>query len=255
MPVRLSFLRCSFALLCKVGETKLASDGASVDLLNTEALAETTVQISRFLLEFFVSGRVMRPLSNCNFVVDFFRYEESPYYTLFTSYLKYRKMEVPSYDRQYRIVLQYYNQTRCLHKYGKFTLEGAMSSTLNTKSLQHVTGTEDAARKLARSNYYKYRAANLMFGFNAGIFRDLESYCEFNSLRKNQLLQFYESIKWAVGGCAEALSRSKAAKLYRDYCELLGRLLVRCFAHDTCEKVSRALCLLFDYSYRFHGAV
>ena len=201
---------------------RLSSDGAAVDLVNEGTLAETTVRISRFLLEFFVSGQVMRPLTNCNLVLDFFRYKESPYYTLFTNYLKYQKLEVPDYDHQYRLVLQYYKQQRCLHNYGKFTLEGAMSSTLNTKSLQLVTGTEDAARKLARSDYYRYRAANLMFGFNSGIFRNLESFCEFNALRKNQLLRFYESIKGAVSNCAEALSTSKAAKKYRDYCECFG---------------------------------
>jgi len=238
--------------LCKVGEARLASDGTSIDLLNEEALADTTVRISRFLLEFFVSGRIMRPLTNCNFVLDFFRYEESPYFTLFTRYLKYRQLEIPDYDQQYRLILQYYNQTRCLHQYGKFTLEGAMASTLNTKSLQPVTGTEDAARKLARSNYYKYRAANLMFGFNAGIFRDLESFAEFNALRKNQLLRFYEQIKWSISGCAEALALSKAAKKYRDYCKSFSRLFaLSCGAIST--QFSRSVFIYFDCS--FYGSV
>jgi hypothetical protein len=31
-----------------------------------------------------------------------------------------------------------------------------MSSTLNSKSLQPVFGTDDGVYKLARSNYYKY---------------------------------------------------------------------------------------------------
>jgi len=205
--------------LCKVGEIQLSSDGASVDLLNQEALSEATIAISKFLLEFFVSGSVMRPLTNSNFVLDFYRYEDSPYFTLFLRYLKYQNVQIPEYDRQYRLVMQYYNDTRCLHEYGKFTLEGAMSSTPNTKSLQLVTGTEGAARKLARSNYYKYRAANLMFGFNAGVIRGLDSFAEFNALRKNQLLRFYESIHWAVENCAEALSRYKSANKHRDYCE------------------------------------
>lgn len=213
------FFLLSFAVLCKVGGARLADNGSSVDLRNVDALAETTVRIGQFLLEFFVSGPTMRPLTNSNLVLDFFGYEKSPYFVLFTNYLKLQRVEVPEYDRQYRLVMRYYKETRCLHKYGRFTLEGAMSSTPNTKSLQPVTGTEDAAHKLARSNYYKYRAANLMFGFNAGIFRDLGSFSEFNALRKNQLLRFYDSIKWAVGGCAEALSRSKAANKYRDYCK------------------------------------
>ena len=209
-----------FALMFKVGEARVAGDCSSVDLLNQEALTEVTIAISRYLLEFFVSGRVMRPLSNSNFVLDFFRYEESPYFTLFTHYLKLQGVEIPDYDRQYRLVMQYYTETRRLHNYGKFTLEGAMSSTPNTKSLQLVPGTEDAARKLARSNYYKYRAANLMFGFNAGIFNSLWSFAQFNALRKNQLLRFYDSIRWAAENCVEVLSRHKqSTSKHRDYCK------------------------------------
>ena len=49
---------------------------------------------------------------------------------------------------------------------GRCKLEGAVSSTPNTKSLQPVCAIEDAVFKLARCHYYKYRAANLMFGFN-----------------------------------------------------------------------------------------
>ena len=52
-----------------------------------------------------------------------------------------------------------------------------MSSTLNSKSLQPVLGTDNGALKLARSAYYKYRAANLMFGFNTGITLRLGSFC------------------------------------------------------------------------------
>ena len=52
--------------------------------------------------------------------------------------------------------MAYFRGTKPLHTYGKFTLDGAMSSTLNTKSLQDVMGTDDAVYKLARSNYYKY---------------------------------------------------------------------------------------------------
>jgi len=46
---------------------------------------------------------------------------------------------------------------------------GAMSSTPNTKQLQSVYDTDDAAYKLAHNNYYKYRACNLMHGFNTGV--------------------------------------------------------------------------------------
>ena len=47
--------------------------------------------------------------------------------------------------------------------------QGPVSSTPNTKSLQPVLGAEDGVYKLARLGYYKYRAANLMFGFNTHV--------------------------------------------------------------------------------------
>ena len=92
--------------------------------------------------------------------------------------------------------------------YDKFSLTGAMSSTINTKSLQQVMGTEDAVYKLAGSNYFKYRAANLMFGFNINIMRNLCSFSQFNSLRKNQLLAFYDVLRSVIGGCVESKSRA-----------------------------------------------
>ena len=49
--------------------------------------------------------------------------------------------------------------------------------------------------KLGRSNYFKYRAASLMFGFNTGITQDLNCFCEFNALRKNQLLASYPELQ------------------------------------------------------------
>jgi hypothetical protein len=223
----LSFLLLSFAVLCKVCEPSLASDNSSVDLHSVEALEEVTTSIAHFLLSFFVeegqNGQtvVMRPLTNSNFVLDFYRYEAAPYHATMMQYLQQRG-NAPDYDRQYREVLRYFRETKYLHKYGKFTLSGAMSSTPNTKSLQPVSGTDGAARKLARSDYYKYKAATLMFGFNSGIMHGLESFCEFNSLRKNQLLRFYKSLLPGVGGCAQALT-SKAATKYRDYCEYARR--------------------------------
>ena len=83
--------------------------------------------------------------------------------------------------------MAYYKTTKTLHKYGAFTLSGEMSSTRNSKSLQPVFGTDDAVHKLGRSHYYKFRAANLMFGFNSNITNRLLGFCEFNALRKNQL--------------------------------------------------------------------
>jgi hypothetical protein len=79
-------------------------------------------------------------------------------------------MHIPFFLQvQYQKVMDYLRHTKCLHKYGKFSLSGAMSSTLNSKSLQPVYGTDDAVYKLGQSNYYKYRAGNLMFGFNTNI--------------------------------------------------------------------------------------
>ena len=89
--------------------------------------------------------------------------------------------------RQHTRLMAYYKTTKTLHKYGAFTLSGEMSSTRNSKSLQPVFGTDDAVHKLGRSHYYKFRAANLMFGFNSNITNRLLNFCEFNALRKNQL--------------------------------------------------------------------
>jgi hypothetical protein len=59
----------------------------------------------------------------------------------------------------------------------------------------------------------RYRACNLMFGFNTGIMMGLKSFCEFNSLRKNQLLGFYDRLQHIFGGCRRAMVDHK----YRDY--------------------------------------
>ena len=151
---------------------------------------------------------VMRPLTNCNVVLDFHRYEDAAYYTLatptptptpnpnpypypytryedaayYTLALRYLRsltkgdtkgdtysVVLPVYEEQLRQLLCYYRGTRVLHGYGRFRLEGPVSSTPNTKSLQPVLGAEDGVYKLARLGYYKYRAANLMFGFNTHV--------------------------------------------------------------------------------------
>jgi hypothetical protein len=204
-------------VLCKVGKLSLNKDGVSIDVQNIEKLAKTTASISHFLLEFFVSSTVMRPLTNSNFVCDFHRYRGSPYYVTVTKYLKVhlQQQDVPAYAEQYNIIMQYFHDTKLLHKYERFILDGAMASTPNTKSLQLVTSTE--VNKLARGDYYKYRAANLMFGFNAGIMQGLECFCDFNALRKNQLLRFYEAT--TLKGCAAALARSELTTKFRDYCK------------------------------------
>lgn len=89
-----------------------------------------------------------------------------------------------------------------------------MPSAPNTKSLQHVCGTEDGVHRLGRLNYFKFRASNLMFGFNAGIMGCLGSFCEFNALRKNQLLAFYPELQQVVRECVHA---RRATTKYRDY--------------------------------------
>ena len=44
-----------------------------------------------------------------------------------------------------------------------------------------------------------------MFGFNTGIMLGLKSFCEFNSLRKNQLLRFYEELAPLIRGCGRGV--------------------------------------------------
>ena len=66
----------------------LSSHAQSVD-----ELKKATVAISRFLLEFFVEvreggeARVMRPLTNSNFVIDFYRFRDAPYFATMTTYV------------------------------------------------------------------------------------------------------------------------------------------------------------------------
>ena len=49
---------------------------------NADGLKKATTSIARFLLEFFVqeNPKVMRPLTNSNFVIDFYRFKAAPYY-------------------------------------------------------------------------------------------------------------------------------------------------------------------------------
>jgi len=204
-----------FAVLCKVCAP--TSDGYTVELANVDKLEQVTVDISRFLLEFFMKEseeqRIMRPLTNSNFVCDFFRFTEAEYYAIVTQYLG-KRHTVPDYKTQYEEVLKYYFATKMLHRYGKFQCSGTMPSTLNTKSLQPVTGCDDGGAKLGLSHYYKYRAANLMFGFNTGMLMRLQCFPQFNALRKNQLLAFYDKIAPIVRSRLDSPSESNQ---YRDY--------------------------------------
>ena len=214
-----------FAVLAKVGGVVMENPSGNTHVVHVPHVAqleETMIALSRFLLEFFATqNRTLRPLTNSNVILDFYRYEASPYFHIFTRYLERLKQPVPDYEQQYHALQDYFQSTKCLHTYGKFSLDGAMTSTPNTKSLQSVTGTDGAVYKLARSHYYKYRAANLMFGFNANILAALETFCEFNALRKNQLLRFYEELRPLVEGCGTLIDKAgaKYRNKYRDYCK------------------------------------
>ncbi|VEU36574.1 unnamed protein product [Pseudo-nitzschia multistriata] len=241
-----------FGVLCKVGKPYVSVSGddigldygRSISFSNKEELGPVTRRICTFLLEFFAEDQpdeggtlLMRPMTNNNFVLDFFRYKSSPYYHKMVDYLQKCGTEDRTtgygddyYEQQYRHVLQYYQETKCLHRYDKFSLGGATKSTANTKTLSFVLGTDGAAGKLARSDYYKFRAANFMFGFNVNVILNVDDFHEFNSLRKNQLLRFYQDIEPIVGDCREALQSARGATKYRDYCKCTGALCLCIFA-------------------------
>ena len=203
-----------------MGKPALSPDCRSVILRHEELLETATIRIAQFLFTFFVNAesRVIRPYTNSNFILDFYRYKHSPYYTTFVKYLREKGVTVPDYKKQYEGMMMYYSFVKNLHGYDRFVLEGATSSTPNSKSLQYITAAEGASDKLGRGDYYKYRAANLMFGCNAGAMLGLYCFSQFNAWRKNQLLAFYEVIKERIGGLAEEMGRERLTK-YRDYCE------------------------------------
>ena len=143
-----------FAVLCRVCAPSPNRDG-SVDIHNQEKLADVTLRIASFLLEFFAKEGIMRPLTNNNFVLDFMRYKNARYYAVMTSYLRHRGVNVPDYEQQYEQVLRYYQDTKTLHTYCKCRVEGKMPGAPNTKQLQPVQGTDDGRYKLCMFNYYK----------------------------------------------------------------------------------------------------
>ena len=118
-----------FGVLCKVGVPSLGADKASIDLAHVDALVEATAGMSRFLLEFFVQqgackggggddsgATVLRPLTNSNVVLDFYRHRDAPYFGAMTNYLR-RSLgrPVPDYELQYTKLLAYFEQTKTLH--------------------------------------------------------------------------------------------------------------------------------------------
>ena len=174
-----------FAVLCKVGRPVVSvsgddigfDHGRSISFRNKEELGPVAKRICTFLLEFFAEDQpndggtlLMRPMTNNNFVLDFYGYRSSPYYDKMINYLRGcssngRGTDSTTnygdgyYEQQYHHVLQYYRETKCLHRYDKFSLGGATKSTPNTKTLSFVLGTDGAAGKLARSDYYKFRVS------------------------------------------------------------------------------------------------
>ncbi len=172
-----------FAVLCKVGNPTVSVSGddiglhhgRSISFRNKNELGPVAKRICTFLLEFFAEDQpnnggtlLMRPMTNNNFVLDFFRYRSSPYYHKMVDFLQGYKGDDGGinytddyYEQQYRHVLQYYQETKCLHRYDKFSLGGATKSTPNTKTLTFVVGTDGAAGKLATSDYYKFRVSSI----------------------------------------------------------------------------------------------
>ena len=55
-----------------------------------------------------------------------------------------------------------------------------------------------------------------MFGFNTNLTMRLRSFCDWVSLRKNQLLRFYDDIAPIIAPSADALANAPTSK-YRDY--------------------------------------
>ena len=161
----------------------------------------------------------MRPLTNSAFVIDFFRHRDAPYFQQMNSYLQYLKLGVPAYELQYAQVMKYFQAQKTLHKFGRFNVEGEMPSHSNTKTLQMFCDVgergENALYALASFNYYKFRAGNMMFGFCSHIMMHLTSFCEFNALRKNQLLRFHAQLQpmLSATACIKAAPTTK----YRDY--------------------------------------
>ena len=219
-----------FAVLCKVGKPYISPDKNAIELADAALLEEASVRIAQFLLTFFLEpeSRVCRPLTNNNFILDFYRYEQSPYFRAFVKYLEGKGIPVPKYSAQFEGVMGYFAMVKSLHGYDRFTLEGATASTPNSKSLQFVQSTDGAAWKLCHGDYYKYRATNLMFGCNAGAMSDMVSFCNFNAWRKNQLLPFHSTLHDKVEELAREVTDRRLTK-YRDYCEYANLVILDTF--------------------------
>ena len=209
------FLLQFFVVVAARVEVEAGGDGAGEPMDESDPSGSAMeVDNGRSTPSSLAQALMMRPLTNSNVVLDFHRYHESAYYSIMTHYLQTLGLSVPDYESQFNRLLTYYSGLKVLHTYGAFQLSGTMSSTPNTKSLQPVTSTEDGTYKLAGSHYYKYRAATLGFGYNTGITHALNSFAQFNALRKNQLLAFYEELQPLL---REALDAKRSTTKYRDY--------------------------------------
>ena len=51
-----------------------------------------------------------------------------------------------------------------------------------------------------------------MFGFNANIILNINDFYEFNSLRKTQLVRFYNEIEPIIGDCKDAIQFSSVSR-------------------------------------------
>jgi len=204
-----------FALLCRAGGP-LTVDGSSLRVPDPARLERCSVAVARFLLEFW-KGKdgCLRPLTNANVLLDFSRHTSAPYYDLCVKYLKKYSVET-DYAKQKDEVYTYLKRTRVLHRYGNFSLVGAVASAPNTKSLQRIGhANDDAVCQLAKAHFYKYRATSLAFGFHAQIVHRLRDFAGFHALRKNQLLDHYADLEPILSSIldAPALKRGK----HRDY--------------------------------------
>lgn len=231
-----------FALLCKIGQFTVSANEQSLQFDNArvQALEQVMMELCRYCLTFFVtSDKVLRPLSNANVVIDFYRYKSAVYYKLFWRYLQDKvklrnnKVILPDYEAQYHHLLQYYTSTGKLHTYDKCVAEGAMASAANTKTLQLIHSVDAVTvDRLARSDYYKYRACNFMLGCNANLTMSLTSFADLQALRKNQLLRYYHepAVHASFANGVQALnSDSQTRNKYRDYCKYTTDKVFDCF--------------------------
>jgi hypothetical protein len=76
----------------------------------------------------------MRPLTNSNVVVDFFRHVGAPYFVVVTDYLRGADgAKAPDYALQYRETMAYYRAKKTLHRYHPRPLESHLAVHLHRR--------------------------------------------------------------------------------------------------------------------------